>query len=64
MSSEVKDLLVKAAGNGNGNADNGVYPAAHNPSVTGNLLVKKPTQQLRKSVIARYLTPVALKGHI
>jgi pyruvate dehydrogenase kinase 2/3/4 len=55
LSSDVKDLLAKTAGNGNGNSfDNSAYPAKHNPSIpTPN---KKPTQNIRKTQIigARY----------
>ena len=59
LSPEVKDLLAKASGNGNGNAgENSAYPATQNPSI--QTLTKKPTQNIRKSQVigARYTPPL------
>jgi pyruvate dehydrogenase kinase 2/3/4 len=65
LSSEVKELLVKAAGNGNGNSNgNSAYPAKHNPSLKGDQN-RKPTQNLRKAQVteARYpCLPTMLTG--
>jgi hypothetical protein len=67
FSSEVKDLLAKASGNGNGTpnmdksdkSDNSVFPGTENPSLNGSH-TKKPVQNLRKGSIigARYPSPL------
>src|SRR5438552_6001895 len=50
LSSEVKDLLAKTSGNGNGiSSDNSAYPATQNPSL--QTPTKKPVQNIRKSQI-------------
>ena len=62
LSSEVKDLLAKVNGNGNGtsrppNGEDSAFPATANPSIKNGL--RKPTQNLRRSQVvgAKYHYP-------
>jgi Mitochondrial branched-chain alpha-ketoacid dehydrogenase kinase len=54
LSAEVKDLLAKVNGNGNGtnrppNGEDSAFPATANPSIKNE--TKKPTQNLRRSQV-------------